>query len=134
MSDELKERNALGETGIRDRVSACETSCTNSETGFMLLSHRLTSRVASRHAFRFQGRPHVNPRPNSQRTLVTEAVQRASDGFLDLALALPFPEAIPPYSGTIILLTVATRLFLTVPFSIWVRVLLLVTGLSLTLP
>ncbi|EKM59206.1 uncharacterized protein PHACADRAFT_58328, partial [Phanerochaete carnosa HHB-10118-sp] len=41
--------------------------------------------------------------------------------FLDLALAIPFPEYIPPYSGTIILLTVATRTILTLPFSIWAR-------------
>jgi len=57
---------------------------------------------------------------NKPRTFVSEAVQAASDGFLDLALALPFPEAIPAYSGTIILLTVASR-FLTVPFSIWAK-------------
>lgn len=47
-------------------------------------------------------------------------IQRASDGFLDLALAIPFPESIPPYSGTIILLTVVSRLVWTLPFSIWV--------------
>ena len=45
------------------------------------------------------------------------------DGFLDLALALPWPSSFPPYSSTIILLTVASRLALTVPFSVWVSLL-----------
>ena len=58
---------------------------------------------------------------------MTEAVQQASNGFLDLALAIPFPEYIPPYSGTIILLTVASRLVFTVPFSIWVCIYLTFT-------
>jgi inner membrane protein COX18 len=47
----------------------------------------------------------------------TSAIQ---DGFLDLAVALPWPSSFPPYSSTIILLTVVTRLALTVPFSVWV--------------
>jgi inner membrane protein COX18 len=42
------------------------------------------------------------------------------DGFLDLAVALPWPTSFPPYSSTIILLTVVSRLALTVPFSVWV--------------
>ena len=45
------------------------------------------------------------------------------DGFLDLAIALPWPSSFPPYSSTIILLTVASRLALTVPFSVWVSLL-----------
>ena len=45
------------------------------------------------------------------------------DGFLDLATALPWPSSFPPYSATIILLTVASRLALTVPFSVWVSLL-----------
>lgn len=42
------------------------------------------------------------------------------DGFLDLAIALPWPSSFPPYSSTIILLAVTSRLALTVPFSVWV--------------
>lgn len=52
---------------------------------------------------------------------MTEAVTTLSEGFLDLALAIPYPEAIPAYSGTIILVTVVSRLLITVPFSLWVR-------------
>ncbi len=47
----------------------------------------------------------------------TSAIQ---DGFLDLAVALPWPVSFPPYSSTIILLTVVSRLALTIPFSVWV--------------
>jgi hypothetical protein len=47
----------------------------------------------------------------------TSAIQ---DGFLDLAIALPWPPSFPPYSSTIILLTVVSRLALSVPFSVWV--------------
>lgn len=89
----------------------------------MLVLHQFATRAATRHAPRIQHSAWLGHRgPGKSRTLVTEAIQQASDGFLDLALAIPFPESIPPYSGTIILLTVASRLFLTVPFSIWVRV------------
>ncbi|KAH9966066.1 60Kd inner membrane protein-domain-containing protein [Russula dissimulans] len=42
-------------------------------------------------------------------------------GFLDLAIALPWPSSFPPYSSTIILLTVVSRLALTVPFSVWAK-------------
>jgi len=47
----------------------------------------------------------------------TSAIQ---DGFLDLAVALPWPTSFPPYSSTIILLTIVSRLAFTVPFSVWV--------------
>ncbi|KAH9006942.1 60Kd inner membrane protein-domain-containing protein [Lactarius hatsudake] len=43
------------------------------------------------------------------------------NGFLDLAIALPWPASFPPYSSTIILLTIASRLALTVPFSVWAK-------------
>ncbi|KAI0030706.1 membrane insertase OXA1/ALB3/YidC, partial [Vararia minispora EC-137] len=43
------------------------------------------------------------------------------DGFMDLALALPFPLGWPPYATTIILATVASRIMLTLPFSLWAR-------------
>jgi mitochondrial inner membrane protein COX18 len=58
----------------------------------------------------------------SQRTLFTSAVETLAEEFLDLALALPFPSSLPPYSTTIILFTVASRLAFTVPISVWVRV------------
>lgn len=48
----------------------------------------------------------------------TSAIQ---NGFLDLAIALPWPASFPPYSSTIILLTVVSRLALTVPFSVWAK-------------
>ncbi|KAI6034348.1 60Kd inner membrane protein-domain-containing protein [Pisolithus microcarpus] len=44
-----------------------------------------------------------------------------AEGFLDLATALPIPPSWPPYSTTIILCTVLSRLALTVPFSIWAK-------------
>ena len=47
-------------------------------------------------------------------------MQAVSDGFLDLALALPYSELVPPYSATIIITTVLSRLLFTVPFSVWV--------------
>jgi hypothetical protein len=47
-------------------------------------------------------------------------VQGLCDGFMDLALVLPIPHSLPPYSSTIILLTIVTRLAL-LPISIWVR-------------
>ena len=47
-------------------------------------------------------------------------VQGLCDGFMDLALALPIPPSLPPYSSTIILLTIVTR-FALLPISIWVR-------------
>ena len=47
-------------------------------------------------------------------------VQGLCDGFMDLALALPIPPSLPPYSSTIIILTVVSRLAL-LPISIWVR-------------
>ncbi|KAF8505657.1 60Kd inner membrane protein-domain-containing protein [Russula emetica] len=48
----------------------------------------------------------------------TSAIQ---NGFLDLAIALPWPTSFPPYSSTIILLAVVSRLVLTVPFSVWAK-------------
>lgn len=47
-------------------------------------------------------------------------MQSLCDGFLDLAIALPLPPSLPPYSTTIILVTVVTRLAL-LPVSVWVR-------------
>ncbi|TCD68200.1 hypothetical protein EIP91_011372 [Steccherinum ochraceum] len=55
------------------------------------------------------------------KTYVTSTLSTLSEGFLDLALALPYSELIPAYSATIILTTVATRLIFTVPFSIWAK-------------
>jgi len=45
-------------------------------------------------------------------------VQGLCDGFLDLALALPIPPSLPPYSSTIIILTIVSRVAL-LPISIW---------------
>ncbi|KAJ6598964.1 60Kd inner membrane protein-domain-containing protein [Mycena vulgaris] len=47
-------------------------------------------------------------------------VQSLCDGFLDLAIALPFPPSVPSYSATIILVTVASRLAL-FPVALWAR-------------
>lgn len=48
------------------------------------------------------------------------SVQALSEGFLDLATALPLPPSLPPYSTTIILVTVVSRILITLPVSIWV--------------
>ncbi|CAA7259849.1 unnamed protein product [Cyclocybe aegerita] len=58
--------------------------------------------------------PHSSPRPASRRFFF----QSVSDGFLDLALALPLPPSFPPYATTIILVTVVSRVAL-LPISIW---------------
>ena len=55
------------------------------------------------------------------RTLWTQSLQTLTEGFLDLAIALPYPLSFPPYASTIILTTIATRTLFTLPFSIWVR-------------
>ncbi|KAF9008982.1 60Kd inner membrane protein-domain-containing protein [Cyathus striatus] len=52
--------------------------------------------------------------PASRRRLF----QGLCDGFLDLAVALPIPPSLPPYSTTIIIVTVVTR-FALLPISIW---------------
>ncbi|KAI0081728.1 hypothetical protein K474DRAFT_1586995 [Panus rudis PR-1116 ss-1] len=65
--------------------------------------------------------PHHAFRVNRPRTFASSPLNTLSEGFLDLALAIPFPEYIPPYSGTIILVTVISRLVFTVPFSIWAK-------------
>ena len=59
--------------------------------------------------------------PN-RRTLWTQSLQVVADGFLDLAIALPYPISFPPYSTTIILTTVITRVLFTLPFSVWVSI------------
>ena len=55
-------------------------------------------------------------RPSTRRFFT----QSLCDGFLDLAIALPLPPSLPPYSTTIILVTVVTRLAL-LPVAVWVR-------------
>ncbi|KAJ7781139.1 hypothetical protein B0H16DRAFT_1231097, partial [Mycena metata] len=47
-------------------------------------------------------------------------IQSLCDGFLDLAVALPYPPSVPAYSATIILVTVASRLVL-FPVALWSR-------------
>jgi mitochondrial inner membrane protein COX18 len=82
------------------------------------------SMLARRHAARLTtlrpfspAQDHVN---RLGRRRFTSAIQ---DGFLDFALALPWPPSFPPYSSTIILLTVVSRLAFTIPFSVWVSAL-----------
>lgn len=72
------------------------------------------------HVFRGLKTPHRRVPVGRPRTFVSSTLQTVSEGFLDLAIALPYPESLPPYSTTIILATVVTRLVFTVPFSIWV--------------
>ncbi|KAF7292405.1 Cytochrome oxidase biogenesis protein [Mycena chlorophos] len=48
------------------------------------------------------------------------SVQSVCDGFLDLATVIPLPSSIPPYSGTIILVAVASRAAL-FPIALWAR-------------
>ncbi|KAL0949454.1 hypothetical protein HGRIS_009509 [Hohenbuehelia grisea] len=45
-------------------------------------------------------------------------IRALGDGFLDLATALPIPPSLPPYSTTIIIVTVLTRIVL-LPIAIW---------------
>ncbi|KAK1236476.1 hypothetical protein PQX77_000253 [Marasmius sp. AFHP31] len=47
-------------------------------------------------------------------------VKGLCDGFLDLAIALPYPPDVPAYSATIILITVLSR-FALLPASIWAK-------------
>ncbi|PFH52805.1 hypothetical protein AMATHDRAFT_1848 [Amanita thiersii Skay4041] len=47
-------------------------------------------------------------------------MQGLCEGFLDLAVALPIPPAFPPYSTTIILVTLVTRATL-LPIAVWGR-------------
>ncbi|KAH7921813.1 hypothetical protein BV22DRAFT_1106968 [Leucogyrophana mollusca] len=84
----------------------------------------LLAQCTARRATRYLGtsrRPASgrNSPQRSQRTFVS--IETFSDGFLDLATALPLPPSLPPYSTTIILCTVLTRLVWTVPFSIWAK-------------
>lgn len=52
----------------------------------------------------------------------------ASQEFLDLATVIPFPPSLPPYSGTIILVSLLIRAAY-VPLNDWVRVHLLLLRL-----
>ncbi|KAF8897626.1 60Kd inner membrane protein-domain-containing protein [Infundibulicybe gibba] len=45
-------------------------------------------------------------------------IQNLCDGFLDLAVALPIPPSLPPYTTTIVFTTVVTRCLL-VPVAVW---------------
>ncbi|KAI5124938.1 hypothetical protein M0805_007365 [Coniferiporia weirii] len=51
----------------------------------------------------------------------TTSLQPLTEGFFDLALALPWPASLPPYASTIVLTTVLSRLVFTLPFSIWAK-------------
>jgi len=64
---------------------------------------------------------HRNGLGFASRTLFSSTIQGLTNEFLDLAIALPIPPSLPPYSTTIILVTVVTRLAITVPFSVWAK-------------
>ncbi|EIN10436.1 hypothetical protein PUNSTDRAFT_132531 [Punctularia strigosozonata HHB-11173 SS5] len=59
--------------------------------------------------------------PTSQRKRNFVTVQQLTEGFLDLAIALPLPPEWPPYSSTIIAVTLVSRLLFTLPVSIWAK-------------
>ncbi|KAI0068821.1 hypothetical protein BV25DRAFT_1791636 [Artomyces pyxidatus] len=74
----------------------------------------LVQRHALVNTFRYRSRsPHTSSRRAFSSVL--------ADGFLDLASAMPYPASFPPYATSIILFTIASRLVLTVPFSIWAK-------------
>jgi inner membrane protein COX18 len=54
------------------------------------------------------------------RGFVSETISFLSNGFVDLALASPFAPSLPPYTATIVTLTVLTRVCLILPLSVWV--------------
>lgn len=87
---------------------------------FMLVARRVRLPPLHHRCSRLPPRPSHDVPRRSQRTLFTSAVETLSEGFLDLAIALPFPPSLPHYSTTIILLTVVSRLAFTLPISIWV--------------
>ncbi|KAF9464462.1 60Kd inner membrane protein-domain-containing protein [Collybia nuda] len=66
--------------------------------------------------------PHLIPRYakscSPQQAQRRYFVQGLCDGFLDLTMALPIPPSLPPYSTTIIFVTLAAR-FALLPVSIW---------------
>ncbi|KAF9446952.1 hypothetical protein P691DRAFT_672518 [Macrolepiota fuliginosa MF-IS2] len=65
---------------------------------------------------------HVRPAPPQRRFFWSEiynGLTPAANEFLDLAIALPFPQSFPPYASTIILATVLLRLTF-LPTVLWV--------------
>lgn len=81
----------------------------------------MLAHCSARRAVNVLRRPYVKAQPCSfqRRTLVS--IETFTNGFLDLAIALPLPPSFPPYSTTIIICTVVSRLIWTVPFSIWAK-------------
>ncbi|KAF8745929.1 hypothetical protein AX14_004233 [Amanita brunnescens Koide BX004] len=65
-------------------------------------------------------RQHIYPYQRHVRIQQRKFMQGLCDGFLDLAVALPLPPSLPPYSTTIILTTLVTRVAL-LPIAIWGR-------------
>ncbi|TDL29551.1 hypothetical protein BD410DRAFT_779991 [Rickenella mellea] len=59
--------------------------------------------------------------PFQQRRSLSFTLQTLSESFYDFALALPLPPSFPPYSTTIILTTVLSRVLFTLPVSIWAK-------------
>lgn len=72
----------------------------------ILASYRLRPRPTYSARWRVQPRRHL--------------ITGLSEGFLDLALALPYPSSFPPYTSTIVLLSALLRVFI-FPVSLWVR-------------
>ena len=103
-------------TGHRRFTLLCMLSSTTTRVvGLVRPALRTTHCVPSRFSYAVQiSRTH-------NRTFLASAIQTASDGFLDLSLTLPYSELVPPYSATIIITTIVTRILFTVPFSVWVR-------------
>ncbi|KAG2116100.1 60Kd inner membrane protein-domain-containing protein [Suillus discolor] len=81
----------------------------------------MLAHCSARRAVNVLHRPcgNVQPRSFQRRTFVN--IETFTNGFLDLATALPLPSSFPPYSTTIIICTVVSRLIWTVPFSIWAK-------------
>ncbi|KAL5530693.1 hypothetical protein ACEPAF_6951 [Sanghuangporus sanghuang] len=86
-----------------------------------LVTRRIRPCLASTSRLQPNSSSHHLPRPSGRRTLWISALEPFREGFLDLALALPWPVDFPPYASTIILTTVISRILFTLPFSIWAK-------------
>ena len=57
-----------------------------------------------------------------RRGFISETIGSLGNGFVDLALASPFAPTFPAYTSTIVVLTLVSRMAITLPVSVWVRV------------
>jgi len=85
------------------------------------LRQMLACRVPLRRSLAFHGTRYPQKCSQSSRRQFSGIIESMGQEFLDLATALPYPSGFPPYSSTIILVTIFSRL-LTVPVTVWVRV------------